>query len=123
MPTNARTRRKCKTIDRSTGHDRPDYSIRFDRRLIAVPFGIRGIIDMFAVKKVDLGFALVLGFSVGLAIALVTVGSIAAISVKHANKKFKKLGEFARKIPYASSMLLILIGLLVATQGLRHLMK
>ena len=70
----------------------------------------------------SLGFALVLGFSMGLAITLVTVGTLAALSVKHASKRFKRFGEFARKAPYVSSIVLIVIGLLVAIQGLRHLM-
>ena len=89
--------------------------------LLPCPSAFAVLLICLQLKKINLGFALVLGFSVGLAITLVTVGSTAAISVKHANKKFKKLGEFARKVPYASSTLLILIGLLVTIQGLRHL--
>lgn len=91
--------------------------------LLPCPSAFAVLLICLQLKKVNLGFTLVLGFSVGLAITLVTAGSIAAISVKHASKRFKKFGEFARKIPYASSTLLILIGLLVAIQGLRHLMK
>ena len=61
------------------------------------------------------------GFSMGWTITLVTEGTMAAVSVKHAGKRFKGFGEFARKIPYASSAVLILIGLAVALQGLQHL--
>jgi len=73
-------------------------------------------------KKFALGFGLVLGFSIGLAITLVSVGIIAAISIKHATIRFKNFGEFARKAPYVSSAVLIFIGLFVAIQGLWHLM-
>lgn len=91
--------------------------------LLPCPSAFAVLLVCLQLKKVTLGFALVLGFSIGLAITLVTVGTIAALSVQHANKRFKKFGEFARKVPYASSTVLILIGLLVGIQGLRHLMK
>jgi len=90
--------------------------------LLPCPSAFAVLLVCLQLKKVSLGFALVLGFSIGLAVTLVTVGTIAAISVKHATKKFARFGEFARKVPYASSMVLILIGLLVVIQGLRHLM-
>ncbi len=91
--------------------------------LLPCPSAFAVLLVCLQLKKVSLGFALILGFSLGLAITLVTVGTIAAISVKHASKRFKKFGELARKIPYASSAVLIMIGLLVSIQGLRHLMK
>jgi len=74
-------------------------------------------------KKVVLGLWLVLGFSIGLAITLVGVGVIAAVSVKHASKRFKNFGEWARKAPYLSAFFLIFIGLVVMAQGAWHLMK
>lgn len=89
--------------------------------LLPCPSALAVLLVCLQLKKVTLGFALVLGFSIGLAVTLVTVGTIAAISVKHASKRFKGFGEFARKVPYASSMILILFGFLVAMQGLRHL--
>ena len=89
--------------------------------LLPCPSALAVLLVCLQLKKVTLGFALVMGFSIGLAITLVTVGTIAAISVKHVGKRFKGFGEFARKIPYVSSAVLILIGLAVAVQGLRHL--
>ena len=53
---------------------------------------------------------------------LITVGSIAALSVTHATKRFKGFGELARKAPYVSSTVMILIGLFVAMQGLRAIL-
>jgi ABC-type nickel/cobalt efflux system permease component RcnA len=89
--------------------------------LLPCPSALAVLLVCLQLKKVTLGFALVLGFSIGLAITLVTVGVIAALSVKHASERFKGFGEFARKAPYASSGVLIVIGLLVAIQGLLHL--
>jgi ABC-type nickel/cobalt efflux system permease component RcnA len=91
--------------------------------LLPCPSAFAVLLLCLQLKKVALGFALVLGFSLGLAITLVSVGIIAAISVKHATQRFKRFGEFARNAPYVSSIVLILIGLLVSIQGLRHILK
>ena len=48
------------------------------------------------------------------------VGSVAALSVRHANKRFKGVGELARKMPCINSAAMLLIGLLVAAQGVRN---
>ncbi len=90
--------------------------------LLPCPSAFAVLLICLQLKKIALGFALVLGFSIGLAITLVTVGIIAAVSVTHASKRFKRFGEFARKAPYASSMVLILIGLMVSVQGIRHIL-
>ncbi len=89
--------------------------------LLPCPSALAVLLVCLQLKKFTLGFALVLGFSIGLAITLVTVGVIAALSVKHASKRFKGFGEFVRKAPYVSSGVLITIGLLMAVQGLLHL--
>lgn len=89
--------------------------------LLPCPSAFAILVLCLQLKKVALGFALVLGFSIGLALTLVTVGALAAISVKHVGKKFQGFGELARKIPYASSTILVLIGLVIALQGLRQL--
>jgi nickel/cobalt exporter len=73
-------------------------------------------------KRFVLGFALVLAFSLGLALTLVTVGALAALSVKHATRRFAGLHKLAAKMPYASAALMTLIGLLVCIQGVRHLL-
>ncbi len=91
--------------------------------LLPCPSAFAILLVCLQLKKVALGFALVLGFSIGLAITLVTVGVIAAISVKKASQRFKGFSEFARKVPYASSTVLILLGMFVAVQGVRHLLQ
>ena len=89
--------------------------------LMPCPTAFALLLVCLQLKKVALGFCLVLGFSIGLAVTLVSVGVLAAISVRHVSKRFKGFGALARKAPYLSSMVLILIGLLIAIQGLRHL--
>lgn len=89
--------------------------------LLPCPSAFAVLLLCLQLKKVTLGFALVLGFSIGLALTLVTVGALAAISVKQAGRRFAGFGELARKVPYASSTILIVIGLIMAFQGLKHL--
>lgn len=68
-------------------------------------------------KAFTLGFALVLCFSIGLALTLVTVGAAAAFSVRHAAKRFSWFGVFARKAPYLSGVLIVAVGLYVGWHG------
>jgi nickel/cobalt exporter len=68
-------------------------------------------------KEITLGATLVLSFSVGLALTLVTVGVVAAISVRHASTRYKWFGNFVRKAPYFSSGLILIIGIYMAFHG------
>ena len=91
--------------------------------LLPCPSAFAVLLICLQLKQFTLGFALVLAFSLGLAITLVTVGSVAAFSVHHASKHLKGFGEFVRKLPYASCALMTVIGLVVAAQGIKHLMR
>ena len=91
--------------------------------LLPCPSAFAVLLICFQLKRFTLGFAVVLAFSLGLAITLVTVGSVAAFSVKHATRRFKGFGAFARKMPYVSSSFLIVIGAVVALQGLASLLR
>lgn len=90
--------------------------------LLPCPSAFAVLMICLQLKQFTLGFALVLAFSVGLALTLVSVGSLAALSVKHASKYFKGFGEIARKAPYVSSAVLLVIGLLIAAQGVKYLL-
>jgi nickel/cobalt exporter len=90
--------------------------------LIPCPSAFAVLLVCLQLKKFALGFALVLSFSLGLAITLVTVGALAALSLKHATKRFAGLHKLAAKMPYASAALMTLIGLFVAVQGLRSIL-
>lgn len=115
-----------------------DLARRFENRQVTtgqiVLFGLTGgllpcpsafaiLLVCLQLKEFTLGFALVLAFSLGLALTLVTVGALAALSVREASKRFRGFGEFARKAPYVSSTLMLLLGLVVLVQGLRHLAR
>ncbi len=87
--------------------------------LIPCPATITVLLICLQLKKVVLGAMLVLCFSVGLALTMVTTGTIAALSVKHVSKRFSGFGHFVRKAPYMSGALIILVGLYIGYQGLR----
>lgn len=79
--------------------------------LIPCPASITILILCLQLKQFVLGAALVLCFSIGLAITMVTVGAAAAISVNHVSKRWSGFSEFARRAPYVSSVLIIGVGL------------
>ena len=89
--------------------------------LMPCPAAFTVLLVCLQLKKFTLGFTLVLCFSLGLALTLVASGTLAAWSVKHASKRIKGFGDFARKAPYFSGALLILMGLYIGFQGWRHL--
>lgn len=89
--------------------------------LIPCPAAITVLLLCLQLKEVTLGAALVLCFSIGLALTMVASGTIAALGVRHAGKRWPGFGKLARRAPYASSALIICVGLYVGFQGLRSL--
>jgi ABC-type nickel/cobalt efflux system permease component RcnA len=89
--------------------------------LLPCPSAFAVLLVCLQLKRFSLGFAVVLAFSVGLAITLVTVGAVAALSVRQASRHFKGFGEWARKAPYISSTVMTVIGLVVLAEGVRGL--
>jgi nickel/cobalt exporter len=89
--------------------------------LIPCPAAITVLLLCLQLKQFSLGFVLVLCFSIGLAITLITVGALAALSVRHATKRFSWFETVARRAPYVSSLLIIAVGLYVGIQGWRGL--
>jgi nickel/cobalt exporter len=89
--------------------------------LIPCPASITILLLCLQLKQFALGAVLVLCFSIGLAITLVTVGVAAALSVRHVSKRFSWFGTVARRAPYLSSVLIILVGLYVGYQGWANL--
>ena len=85
--------------------------------LIPCPAAITVLLLCLQLKEFSLGFALVLCFSIGLAITLVTVGAAAALSVRHATRRWSWFGTVARRAPYVSGILIIAVGLYVGYQG------
>ncbi|MCF3639645.1 nickel/cobalt efflux transporter RcnA [Rhizobium sp. TRM95111] len=85
--------------------------------LIPCPAAITVLLLCLQLKEFTLGFILVLCFSIGLAITLVTVGAIAALSVRHATKRWSWFSTLARRAPYVSSLLIIAVGLYIGIHG------
>jgi nickel/cobalt exporter len=89
--------------------------------LLPCPSAFAVLLICLQLKKFALGFVTVLAFSLGLAITLVTVGSIAALSTHHMTKRFKGMEKFAHKAPYASAIIMAIIGIGVLIHGLKTL--
>lgn len=89
--------------------------------LIPCPAAITVLLLCLQLKRFTLGASLVLCFSIGLAITMVAAGVVAALGVKHASKRFSGFGTFARRAPYASSALIILVGLYIGYHGIQSL--
>ncbi|MEV8470018.1 nickel/cobalt efflux protein RcnA [Ralstonia sp. UNC404CL21Col] len=91
--------------------------------LIPCPASITVLLLCLQLKKITLGAALVLCFSIGLALTLVASGALAALSVKHVSRRWGGFGEFARQAPYLSGVLIALVGLYVGWQGVHGVMQ
>lgn len=85
--------------------------------LIPCPGAITVLLLCLQLKAFTLGAALVLCFSIGLALTMVTSGVIAAVSVKHISKRFNGFGEIVRKAPYVSGAVILVIGLYLGVSG------
>jgi nickel/cobalt transporter (NicO) family protein len=68
-----------------------------------------------------LGVALVLCFSIGLALTLVAVGAAAAFGAQHAAKRVPWFGALATTAPYLSSVLILALGVYVGYEGITAL--
>lgn len=87
--------------------------------LIPCPASITVLLLCLQLKKIALGGLLVLCFSIGLALTMVASGVVAAISVKQVTKRWSGFSSIARKAPYFSGGIIILIGLYVTYHGMR----
>lgn len=90
--------------------------------LIPCPASITVLLLCLQLKKVSLGAALVLCFSIGLALTMVASGALAALSVKHVSRRWSGFGDMARRAPYFSGGLIALVGVYVGWQGVHGLM-
>lgn len=109
-----------------------DIRLRFDGRevsnlqillfgltggLIPCPAAITVLLLCLQVKQFSLGAVLVVCFSIGLALTLVTVGVGAALSVRHVTRRWKGFAEIARRAPYFSSALIAIVGVYMMFHG------
>lgn len=91
--------------------------------LIPCPAAITVLLLCIQLKQLSLGFALVVCFSIGLALTMVSAGVVAALSVKHAASRWPGFSAFARRAPYASAALIVLVGLYTGWLGWRGIQQ
>jgi nickel/cobalt exporter len=91
--------------------------------LIPCPASITILLICLQLKEFTLGAALVLCFSIGLAVTMVSVGTAAALSVHHISKRWAGFGEAARRAPYLSGALIIAVGLYTGYLGWTQLLQ
>ncbi|MDU4276556.1 MAG: nickel/cobalt efflux protein RcnA [Enterobacter asburiae] len=86
--------------------------------LIPCPASITVLLICLQLKHFALGATLVFSFSIGLALTLVASGAIAALSLKHATKRWPGFSEFSRKAPWISAALITVVGIYMSLHGL-----
>ena len=90
--------------------------------LIPCPAAITVLLLCLQLKKIIMGAALVLCFSIGLAVTLVASGVIAALSAKHLEKHWSGFSKLAHNAPYLSVILIGCIGAYMIWQGAHALL-
>jgi ABC-type nickel/cobalt efflux system permease component RcnA len=89
--------------------------------LMPCPASVTILLICLQLKQFTLGVAMVAAFSFGLACSLVSVGVIAAWGARQLHRRFGSINLLARKMPYFSSALMMLVGTVMGVQGLTHL--
>ncbi|MCV9940490.1 nickel/cobalt efflux transporter [Boseaceae bacterium BT-24-1] len=85
--------------------------------LIPCPAAITVLLICMQLREIALGAVLVLCFSIGLAITLVSVGIAASLSLRAIEKRSTWLSTVAARAPYVSGALIVLVGLYTAWHG------
>ncbi|WP_338628975.1 nickel/cobalt efflux protein RcnA [Enterobacter sp. JJBC] len=85
--------------------------------LIPCPAAITVLLICIQLKALTLGATLVVSFSIGLALTLVTVGIGAAVSVRQVAKRWSGFNTIAKKAPYFSSALIGCVGVYMGIHG------
>jgi nickel/cobalt exporter len=85
--------------------------------LIPCPASITVLMLCLQLKQVALGAALVLCFSIGLAVTLVASGVLAALGARHVAGKLSRFRHFADQAPLLSAGLMVLVAGYMAVHG------
>lgn len=88
--------------------------------LVPCPGAITVLMLCLQLNRLVLGAALVASFSVGLALTMVASGVLAALSVRHVEKRWSGFGEMVRRAPYVSGIVILFVGLYVAVTAWQH---
>jgi len=85
--------------------------------LIPCPAAITVLLLCIQLKQFSLGFTLVLCFGIGLAITMVSAGVLAALSMRHLERRWTGFSNFARHAPYVSAALIVFVGVYTGWLG------
>ncbi|EFA0994764.1 nickel/cobalt efflux protein RcnA [Escherichia coli] len=91
--------------------------------LIPCPAAITVLLICIQLKALTLGATLVVSFSIGLALTLITVGVGAAISIQQVAKRWSGFNTLAKRAPYFSSLLIGLVGVYMGVHGFMGIMR
>ena len=107
----------------ASGHATTGQIVMFGLTGGLIPCGaaVTVLLLCLQVGELLLGAALVLCFSIGLALTLVAFGAAAAFGVRHAAKRVPQFEALASLAPYLSSALILAIGVYVGYEGLAAL--
>lgn len=86
--------------------------------LLPCPSAIAVLLACIQLKAFVLGFAMVAGFSIGLAITLISVGVMASWGARKASEGWAGFSEWSERLPYVSAALVGVIGILITGRGL-----
>ncbi len=92
----------------------------FSGGLIPCPAAITVFLICLHLGKMSLGFVLVGAFSIGLALTLVLIGSVAALGTGFIAKKTGFFDLLFDRAPYLSSVIIAMIGILFIYLGYSH---
>ena len=85
--------------------------------IVPCPPAIVALIFAFSVSRVGFGLAIILAFSLGLAVVLSAVG-IAVVSLRGFANRFESTGPILRFLPVLSALVVMGLGFAVIVQGL-----
>lgn len=89
--------------------------------LIPCPAAITVLLICLQLKEVTLGVALVLCFSIGLALTLTGSGVVAALGVRHLSRRGIGFERLMKRAPYLSALLILLIAAYMGWHGILSL--
>lgn len=89
--------------------------------LLPCPSAIAVLLICIQLKAFVLGFAMVAGFSIGLAITLISVGLLAAWGANRASKGWSGFSAWADKLPLISALIVGTVGALIVLRGAQAL--
>jgi nickel/cobalt transporter (NicO) family protein len=93
----------------------------FTGGLLPCPAAIAVLLVSLHLKQFVLGAAMVMAFSLGLAITLVSIGVAAAWGTRRAAQSWPGFERFAGRAPFMSGMIVLAVGAALTFQGIRAL--